>query len=177
VPSNSPYKVSNPSDIIPPYSQNYELINCSNISIYRWRLQRWIPRSLWSPFLFAFLDHLGRIEYQSRKRKLIRPSSEQGDLETIMGDNQVILAIFPILRRAFSYRASAVYGNWSHSLRFHPILPKDAPVWKVCKTRNLLELRRLFSSGEVSPFVLTPDGASLLHVSAGGNLSIRENFF
>ncbi|KAN0121729.1 hypothetical protein V8E51_000055 [Hyaloscypha variabilis] len=149
-------------------SHYHELVGGSCVSINGLYLLRWVPRSLWSRYLYAFLENLGRIEYKSRKQKRIRRSSDPGDLETVIIGSRVLFAMFPIIRTAFTYRASAVYGNWSHSLRVHSILPHDAPVWGVCKSRNLFELRRLLSSGEVSPFVLNPKGASLLHYAAAG---------
>ncbi|PMD32578.1 hypothetical protein L207DRAFT_571888 [Hyaloscypha variabilis F] len=165
----------NPSDKGPiPHNQGqfsshyHELVGGSCVSINGLYLLRWVPRSLWPRYLYAFVGNLGRIEYKSREQKRIRRSSDPGDLETVIIGSRVLFAMFPIIRTAFTYRASAVYGNWSHSLRVHSILPCDALVWGVCKSRNLLELKRILSSGEVSPFVLNPDGASLLHYAAAG---------
>jgi len=173
----------NPSDKGPiPYNQGqfsshyHKLVGASCLSINGFYLLRWLPRSLWSRYLYAFLGNLGQIEYKSRKQKQIRRSGDPGDLETVIIGTRILFAMFPIIRTAFTYRASAVYGNWTHSLRIHSILPYNASVWGVCKSRNLFELRKLLSSGEVSPFVLDPFGASLLHVSGLCNILFGKAF-
>jgi hypothetical protein len=164
----------NPSDKGPiPHNQGqfsshyHELVGGSCVSINGLYLLRWVPRSLWSRYLYAFLENLGRIEYKSRKQKRIRRSSDPGDLETVIIGTRVLFAMFPIIRTAFTYRASAVYGNWSHSLRVHSILPHDAPVWGVCKSRNLFHVSGLCNVLFGKAFL-----TRLKYAAAGGSIEM-----
>jgi hypothetical protein len=73
-----------------PYNQEqfsshyHKLVGSSCVSLNGLYLLLWVPRSLRSRYLYAFLGNLGRIEYKSRKQKRIRRSSDPGDLETVI---------------------------------------------------------------------------------------------
>lgn len=55
-------------------------------------------------------------------------------------------------------------GYIPRTLNIYPVLSRDAPVFDLCCNGDIEGLQSAFSTGSVSPFVLTESGRSLLDV-------------
>jgi hypothetical protein len=108
---------------------------------------------------------IGSITWQSSTKVL----DDHHDHRYLSGcgslENSVMISIeIPIVRRAFKMRSQKYLGQWTHSFRVSRIVPDDAPIFKVCATKDEATVRKLFDSGLASPFDQTASGVTLLHV-------------
>jgi hypothetical protein len=60
------------------------------------------------------------------------------------------------------YASSFETINWS--FRIYPVISIHHPVWDICINGDISSLRTLFSERKVSPFSVSRQGRSLLHV-------------
>jgi hypothetical protein len=56
------------------------------------------------------------------------------------------------------------FQSFGWSFRIYPIIPSLHPVWDLCVKGDLKGLQTMFSERQVSPFSVSPQGRSLLHV-------------
>jgi len=69
----------------------------------------------------------------------------------------------PFLQRALYYTTSGTACDplYQTNVRYTRVFTYDSAIWKACKARDLDEVRRLFISGEASPFIENESGESL----------------
>jgi hypothetical protein len=103
---------------------------------------------------------VGRIAWQSSTRLV----NNSGGHDQTLQDSMIISIELPIVRRAFTMRSQRLFGQWTHSFRLSRIVPDDAPIFKICATKDSPIVRKLFDSGVASPFDQTASGVTLLHV-------------
>lgn len=70
------------------------------------------------------------------------------------------------LGRCIEFRFRNAYGSISRTLNTYPVLDYSAPIFQLCRIGNIRALQTLFSERKISPFSVTPDGYSLLHVKS-----------
>lgn len=66
--------------------------------------------------------------------------------------------------RCVDFKVLNSCGYIQRSLRIHPVIPYQHPVWSLCRLGNVEGMQTLFSERQVSPFSIDPWGHSLLHV-------------
>jgi hypothetical protein len=103
---------------------------------------------------------VGRIAWQSSTRLV----NNSDDADQTLEDSMIISIELPIVRRAFTMRSQKFFGQWTHSFRVSRIVPDDAPIFKLCATKDTATIRKLFDAGVASPFDQTASGVTLLHV-------------
>jgi len=69
------------------------------------------------------------------------------------------------MNRRFHLSQEVTFGTISRALRTYPVVSRDAPVFKMCRSGDLKGLQAAFSDGNTSPLVLDTNGWTLLHVS------------
>ena len=107
---------------------------------------------------------LGSIKVQSKSRSLNRTNIRK--LKSKVVTNEKIITVTSVLfRKTFELRFSNSCGGISRSLSSYPILEGRAPIFDICRNGDLQGLQVALSSGDVSPFVLSQGGLSLIHVS------------
>lgn len=52
------------------------------------------------------------------------------------------------------------------SIRTHPVLPFEHPVWDMCREDDLNAIQKLLSDRQISSFSVDEQGITLLHVSS-----------
>lgn len=67
--------------------------------------------------------------------------------------------------RVCETRISRACSGWTVHLSSYHVRPEDASVFSFAEQGDVGNLRRLFESGEASPFDRNPGGETLLHVS------------
>jgi hypothetical protein len=120
------------------------------------------PDSPYRKSLAQYGRLVGRIAWQSSTRLV----DSSGGADQLLEDSVVISIELPIVRRAFTMRSQKIFGQWTHSFRISRIVPDDAPIFKLCATKDTETIRKLFDSGVASPFDQTASGVTLLHVRA-----------
>ncbi|KAL8762129.1 MAG: hypothetical protein Q9184_001814 [Pyrenodesmia sp. 2 TL-2023] len=74
---------------------------------------------------------------------------------------------------SFSLLSEGSFGAWRYSLRIFRTFSTDDPIYICCVMGNLSGVKDLFSEKKASPFDVTRDGFSLLHIAAAfGNADI-----
>lgn len=66
--------------------------------------------------------------------------------------------------RGFSLLRERSFGAWNIFLRSYATFSTDDPVYSCCAAGDLLGMQRLLSDGKASPFAVTHQGYTLLHV-------------
>ena len=106
----------------------------------------------------------GSVRVQSKSRSLNRPNARRPKSKVVT--NEKVIAVTPaLLRKTFELRFSTSSGGISRSLSSYPILEGRAPIFDICRNGDLQGLQVALSTGDVSPFVLSQGGLSLIHVS------------
>ena len=106
----------------------------------------------------------GSIKVQSKSRSLNRPNIRKPESKVVTSE-QIITVTPTLFQKTFELRVSASFGGISRSLNSYPILEGNAPIFRICRNGDLQGLQVALSSGDVSPFVLSQGGLSLIHVS------------
>ena len=108
---------------------------------------------------------VGRIAWQSSTR-VLNGHHDHGYLSDCGGlENSLMISIeLPMVHRAFKMRSQKLLGQWTHSFRVSRIVSDNAPIFKICATKDEVTVRKLFDSGLASPFDQTASGVTLLHV-------------
>ncbi|KAM0794360.1 hypothetical protein BDR22DRAFT_695847 [Usnea florida] len=108
----------------------------------------------------------GSVRVQSKSRSLNRPNARRPKSKVVT--NEKVIAVTPALfRKTFELRFSNSCGGISRSLSSYPIIEGRAPIFDICRNGDLQGLQVALSSGDVSPFVLSQGGLSLIHYAAG----------
>ena len=68
------------------------------------------------------------------------------------------------LQRSFSLLCEHSFGAWQISLRTFSHFTTDDPIYQCCVSGDLYEAKELCNAGYASPFAVTQDGYTLLHV-------------
>jgi hypothetical protein len=55
-------------------------------------------------------------------------------------------------------------GSWTYQLRHHRVISSDSLLFQLCSDGDLRNVQRLFSKSLASPFDVSPDGQTVLHV-------------
>ena len=64
------------------------------------------------------------------------------------------------------------YRNWKYTLRPSNMRPIDSPIWEACWHRDLARVRRLLDDGEATPWDVTENWMTPLHVSSKSSQSV-----
>ena len=87
-------------------------------------------------------------------------------------DKRIWILQLWFLSRCIEIQYSKTLGTISFSLRSYPILPSSHPIFQMCIDGDVIGLRSMFSSGNISPYSVSAvegqhiAGRSLLHVGA-----------
>lgn len=81
-------------------------------------------------------------------------------------ETYVIHFNLPSFRRGFNYSTNSIHELYasgiSHSLRSYNIIPESHPLWSACEALDISKVQSLFSTGQASPFDVSPDGSTSL---------------
>ena len=67
--------------------------------------------------------------------------------------------------RFIEYQSFNTCGFVQRALRIYPLIPKEHPIWSMCRKGDLKGIQVLLGTRQVSPFSVDRWGTSLLHVS------------
>lgn len=106
----------------------------------------------------------GRVDVRYKSTSLSKSNHRNSESKAI--SEEQIIRIQPVfLRKILELRFMSSFGQISRTLRTYPVLECGAPIIESCRRGDLQGLQVALSSGTVSPFVLTEEGCTLLHVS------------
>ena len=107
----------------------------------------------------------GSVNIQLKSKYLPRSNARRSGTQALT--NEKTISITPIyLRKTFELQFLHSFGRISRTLSTYPILEYRAPIFEIIRKGDLHGLQLALSSGSVSPFALSENGLSLLHVSA-----------
>ncbi|KAK3354375.1 hypothetical protein B0H65DRAFT_437737 [Neurospora tetraspora] len=66
--------------------------------------------------------------------------------------------------QAWEFHVSAASSGWRTHLKQYVVVSKSSPVYKYAEDGNIVELKKLFSQGLATPFSLSEQGSTLLHI-------------
>jgi hypothetical protein len=64
------------------------------------------------------------------------------------------------------------WGNWTYQLRYWRVISANSLLFRLCDDGDLKNVQRLFGEQLASPFDVTPEGETVLHVSSSLSISI-----
>lgn len=65
----------------------------------------------------------------------------------------------------YQLRSKRAYGGWDYTIRSYTIVPYESPIFDLCYNGDLNAVQQLFHDGLASPFDISINGTTLLHVS------------
>ena len=101
--------------------------------------------------------------------KCIRQDEKDAEKSRIAMSEKTVISVTPaFLKRQLEIRLTNTFGGITRTLQTYPILTSfhESRVHGYIKVGDLEGLQSMFSSGELSPFVLNKHGEGLLHVCA-----------
>ena len=121
-----------------------------------------IKRTIW------YYGLLGAVTVGTES-KYIRQDEKDAEKSRIAMSEKTVISVTPaFLKRQLEIRLTNTFSGITRTLQTYPILTsfRESRVDGYIKVGDLEGLQSMFSSGELSPFVLNEDGEGLLHVSA-----------
>lgn len=116
--------------------------------------------------LCLYQGFFGHVNMQ-QKSKFIRGSRGSRIVNQKALTEESLVTIWPsFMKFGFELRFVNSFGRIPRTLNIYPIMPRGSQVFRM----DLEELQVAFSNGSVSPYVLNPDGMSLLHVSISSRI-------
>jgi len=106
---------------------------------------------------------VNRIELDDGTDSPYDPQNRQFDEHYEVETTFTFLPAFRLLRHGA--KASFSFSNWKQNLQCLNTVPENSSIFKSCLGGNIGEVLSLFRTKQASPFDVTPNGLSLLHVS------------
>ena len=113
-----------------------------------------------------YRGYFGSVDIQVKSTSLSTSKSCRTGNRAI-SEEKTIKITPAFLRKTLELRLLSSFGQISRTLRTYPILEDSAPIFDICLKGDLRGLQIALSSGTISPFVMTEEGWSLLHVRSG----------
>lgn len=120
-----------------------------------------------------YRGYFGSVDIQVKSTSLSTSKSRKTGKRAIVEEKTIKLTP-AFLRKTLELRLLSSFGQISRTLRTYPILKDSAPIFTICKNGDLRGLQAALSSGTISPFVVSEEGLSLLHVRFGSKSKTSE---
>ena len=117
-------------------------------------------RTLW------YRGILGAVTVDTESRYICQDRKATRKSRTAMSEKTIVLVTPTFLTRQLEMCFTNTFGSISRALQIYPVVANlyDLEAWSYIAAGDLEALHLMFSSGVVSPFVLSKGGETLLHV-------------
>ena len=128
--------------------------------------------------LVIYENILGRVYIRRASQSIVFQDGGNHSSEKAYDRTKYTWMFIPSLfSRCIELRFVNLLGSIQSSLRTYPVIRYDHPVWDMCRANDIDGIQRLFGTRQVSPFSVSPEGRTLLHVRTGIAGAIqRDNF-
>ena len=116
-----------------------------------------------SRMLGAFTYRLVVTQHKYRDRRLI-PAGICDDDDDHSEFDKTFIFVLPFWYHGIAIQMSTLYGKWTRTLRFSPVVPRNAPIFWHCRSGDIEGIKGLFKEGLASPLDMACSGHTPLHV-------------
>jgi hypothetical protein len=113
----------------------------------------------------SFQTPLGWVAIRKESSTATFDSAERGlSMKSYTRDESTWIFMPSFFSRCIDFRYLNSCGYIQRSLRTYPVVRNDHPVWRMCRSGDVIGIQKLFSKRQLSPFSVNPWGNTLLHV-------------
>ena len=118
--------------------------------------------------LITFQSHsspVGKLMLQRTSKFIVSPKAGKRTTAEVWERKYSWVLMPSLFSRCMQFQYTNSYETINWSFRTYPVIPTNHPVWDMCTKGDITGFQSLFSEGRVSPFSVSRQGRSLLHVS------------